>query len=119
MIVTRFTQRVLLALACCFALIVIPATAGAQIGGAIEKGAHGVKKGVETGVEKTKEGTETVGKGVKKAVTGDDTENNDNRMKSTPSESGTQATSPTTSSSSSTTESKPSRESTKTSRGET
>jgi hypothetical protein len=68
---TRRTQEFLLVLACCFALVLIPLSAGAQ--NPLEKGAHGVKKGVETGAEKTKEGAEAVGHGVKKAVTGDDT----------------------------------------------
>src|SRR5262249_10537033 len=68
---TRRTREFLLVLACCFALVLIPLSAGAQ--NILEKGAHGVKKGVETGAEKTKEGAQSVGHGVKKAVTGDDT----------------------------------------------
>jgi LPXTG-motif cell wall-anchored protein len=69
---TRRTREFLLVLACCFALVTIPLSAGAQ-DNILEKGAHGVKKGVEKGAEKTKEGAEAVGHGVKKAVTGEDT----------------------------------------------
>jgi len=99
--VTRLTQRVLLALVCCLAIIFLPVSAGAQ--NIFKKGAQGVQKGVETGAEKTKEGAEAVGHGVKegaeavghgakegaeavghgvkKAVTDDDTSTT--RMKST------------------------------------
>ena len=66
--ITRLTHKVLLAIACCFALVcVVPLSAGAQ-GGIIKKGAQGVKKGVETGVEKTKEGAEYVGRETKEGV---------------------------------------------------
>ena len=86
MIVIRLTQKVLLAVACCLALILVPLSVGAQTpGGVIKKGAEGVKKGAETGAEKTKEGAEAVGKGVKKTIPGQDT--NDNRHKSTDTES--------------------------------
>jgi uncharacterized surface anchored protein len=65
MIAVRQTQKFLLALACCLALvIVVPLSVSAQ-DNILEKGAHGVKKGVETGAEKTKEGAHAVGKGVK------------------------------------------------------
>ena len=77
--VTRLTQRVLLALVCSLAIISLPLSAGAQ--NILKKGAQGIQKGVETGVDKTKEGAEAVGHGVKKAVTGEDT--SDSRMKST------------------------------------
>jgi hypothetical protein len=94
---TRLTQRVLLALICCLAIIFLPLSGGAQ--GILKKGVEGVQKGVETGAEKTKEGAEavghgvkegaeavgegaeTVGHGVKKAVTGEDTSTT--RMKQT------------------------------------
>ena len=76
--VTRLTQRVLLALVCSLAIISLPLSAGAQ--NILKKGAQGIQKGVETGVDKTKEGAEAVGHGVKKAVTGEDTSD---RMKST------------------------------------
>jgi len=69
---TRRTREFLLVLACCFALGLVPLSAAAQ-DNILKKGAHGVKKGVETGAEKTKEGAEAVGHGVKKAVTGEDT----------------------------------------------
>jgi hypothetical protein len=76
---TRLTQRVLLALICCLAIIFLPLSGGAQ--GILKKGVEGVQKGVETGAEKTKEGAEAVGHGVKKAVTGEDTSTT--RMKQT------------------------------------
>jgi hypothetical protein len=68
---TGLTQRVFLVLVCSLAIIFLPLSAGAQ--GILKKGAEGVQKGVETGAEKTKEGAEAVGHGVKKAVTGEDT----------------------------------------------
>jgi uncharacterized surface anchored protein len=76
---TGLTQRVLLVLVCCLAIIFLPLSAGAQ--GIIKKGAQGVQRGVETGAEKTKEGAEAVGHGAKKAITGEDTSTS--RMKST------------------------------------
>ncbi len=93
MIVIRVTQKVLLAVACCFALILVPLSVGAQTpGGVIQKGAEGVKKGVETGAEKTKEGAEAVGEGVKKTITGDEA----NRQKSTGTESNAEPSQTTT-----------------------
>jgi hypothetical protein len=87
--ITRLTHKVLLAIACCFALVcVVPLAAGAQ-GGIIKKGAQGVKKGVETGVEKTKEGAETVGRETKELFTGEDTDKDTHRMKSSESQSTT------------------------------
>jgi hypothetical protein len=92
--ITRLTHKILLAIVCCFALVcVVPLTASAQ-GGIINKGAQGVKKGVETGAEKTKEGVETgvdktkegakaVGRETKEVFTGDkDNDNDTQRMKS-------------------------------------
>ena len=71
MIAIRLTQKFLLALACCLALVAfVPLSVGAQ--NVIEKGAQGVKKGVETGAEKTKEGAEAVGKGVKDTFSSDE-----------------------------------------------
>jgi hypothetical protein len=71
MIAIRQTAKFLLALACCLALVAfVPVSASAQ--NILEKGAHGVKKGVVTGAEKTKEGAEAVGKGTKDVLTGDD-----------------------------------------------
>jgi hypothetical protein len=78
-----------LAIACCLVLVLAPMLASAQIPGSgivqgakhgVQKGAEEVQKGVETGAEKTKEGAEAVGQGTKKAITGEDT-NNENRMK--------------------------------------
>jgi hypothetical protein len=91
MIVTRLTQRVLLVLVCCLAIISLPLSAGAQ--GIIKKGVEGVKKGVETGAEKTKEGAEAVGHGVKKAVTGEDTSTSQS-TETKPSTEPSQATTP-------------------------
>src|SRR5215471_11891520 len=78
MAVERITHKVLLAVACCLVLVLVPAMAGAQggvlgqAGQGIKKGAQGVQKGVETGVEKTKEGAESVGHETKKVITGED-----------------------------------------------
>src|SRR5689334_3549339 len=88
MIHTRITLRVLPALACCLLLILVPLTAKAQLGGAaqgakqgIQKGAQEVQKGVETGAEKTKEGAEAVGQAGKKAITGEENNPTQERMK--------------------------------------
>jgi uncharacterized surface anchored protein len=98
--ITRLTHKVLLAIACCFALVcVVPLSAGAQ-GGIIKKGAQGVEKGVETGVEKTKEGAEYVGRETKEGAeavgretkelfTGEDKDKDTHRMKSSESQSTT------------------------------
>ena len=97
---TRLT-KILLALACCLAIVLIPVAASAQEGvinkGAegVKKGAEGVKKGAETAGEATKEGAESVGHGVKKAVTGEDKDTS--RMKgseTTPSTEPSQTTTP-------------------------
>ena len=64
-----------LAVACCFVLILVPMLASGQ--GVIQKGVQGVQKGVETGVEKTKEGAEAT----KNAITGEDQNTEQNRMK--------------------------------------
>ncbi|SRR5437867_11843651 len=95
MIVLGLTQKVLPAMACCLALILVPVCVGAQTPGeVIKKGAEGVKKGVEKGAEKTKEGAEAVGEGVKKTITGDDTDKN--RQKSTDTGSSTEPSQTTT-----------------------
>jgi hypothetical protein len=94
MIATRLSGKVLLAVACCLVIILLPVSGNAQLGHVVKKGAQGVQKGVETGVDKTKEGAETVvdktkegaetvGKEVKKTVTGEDTNTTTSRMKST------------------------------------
>jgi competence protein ComGC len=54
MFVNFLRPRVLLAIASCLLIILLPLSGGAQ--NVIKKGAQGVQKGVETGVEKTKEG---------------------------------------------------------------
>jgi hypothetical protein len=105
MAVERITHKVLLALACCLVLVLVPATAGAQggvlnqAGRGIKKGAQGVQKGVETGVEKTKEGAESVGHETKKVITGEDNTSADRQKPTTQSTtpSGTTTTKSTTS----------------------
>ena len=80
--VDRLTKKVLLAVACCFALVLIPlSTASAQnvydqTKEGVQKGAEGVQKGAETVGEKTKEGAEAVGEGTKDLVTDDDQDTN-------------------------------------------
>jgi len=89
MAIKTISQKVLLALACCLVLVLVPATAGAQegvldkAGHAVKKGAQGVQKGVETGVEKTKEGAESVGHETKKVITGKDNTSADRQKPAT------------------------------------
>jgi hypothetical protein len=101
MAVKTITHTVLLALACCLVLVLVPAMAGAQgiLGQAekgVKKGAQGVQKGVETGVEKTKEGAESVGHETKKVITGEDDKSADQQkpttQSTTPSETTTKST---------------------------
>jgi len=102
MAIKTISQKVLLALACCLVLVLVPATAGAQegvldkAGHAVKKGAQGVQKGVETGVEKTKEGAESVGHETKKVITGEDDTSADRQkpttQSTTPSETTTKST---------------------------
>jgi len=82
----RVTLRVLFAVICCFALVMVPLLVSAQgiireTEHGIQKGAEGVQKGVEGAVEKGKQGAEAVGKGTKKAITGEENKPSDNRMK--------------------------------------
>jgi hypothetical protein len=99
MVVQTITHRVLLALACCLVLVLLPVAASAQGGilgqteKGIQKGAQGVEKGVQKGVEGTKEGAEAVGHGVKKGVTGESTTTERQKSQSTTT---TPSTSPTT-----------------------
>jgi hypothetical protein len=75
MAVEKLTNKVLLAVACCLVLVLVPAGSAAQggvlsnMGQVIKKGAEGVVKGVGAGVEKTKEGVESVGHKTKRVVT--------------------------------------------------
>ena len=102
MAVKTITHTVLLALACCVVLVLVPVMAGAQgsiLGQAekgVKKGAQGVQKGVETGVEKTKEGAESVGHETKKVITGEDDTSADRQkpttQSTTPSETTTKST---------------------------
>jgi hypothetical protein len=93
--------KILFAITCCFVLALVPMTAGAQgvIEGTkqgIEKGAKEVGKGVEYGVDKTKEGAEAVGKGVKKTFDKDSDTNADvDRQKPSQNETGTMPSSTT------------------------
>ena len=94
MTVKTTMNKHLLALACYLVLVIVPASAGAQggvlskTGHDIKKGVHGVQKGVETGVEKTKGGVESVGHETKRVVTRED-KTSANRQKPT-----TQSTTP-------------------------
>ena len=87
MIGKRPVLKVFFAVVCGFFLLAVPVTFAAQLGGVVQgtkrvvkKGAEATEKGVETAAEKTKECAEAVGRGVKKAVTGDD--DDDSRYKS-------------------------------------
>lgn len=79
--------RMLFVIAACFALVLVPVLGRAQGGvlkGAkegVQKGTTEVQKGVEQGVEKTKEGAEAVGQETKKAITGQENQPSENRMK--------------------------------------
>jgi cobalamin biosynthesis Mg chelatase CobN len=82
MVAMKQTQKFLLALACCLALVVaVPLSVGAQ--NVIEKGAQGVQKGVETGADKTKEGADAVGRGVKDTFGNDDNQQTTTESQST------------------------------------
>src|SRR5215471_3916851 len=93
----RSIRLLILAAACCFALVLIPASSYAQLGGV----AHGVQQGVQTGAEEVQKGAEgTYNKG-KEVITGEDqnqqqteeqktTPSEENRMKTTPAQSGTE-----------------------------
>lgn len=75
--------RFVLALICGIVIGLLPAShAYAQLGGAlhsagqaVDKGVGAAKQGTENAVDKTKQGAEDVGNGVKKAVTGQDNDN--------------------------------------------
>ena len=99
---TKRSIRLLLflAAACCFALVLIPVSSYAQLGGVAHGVQHGVQKGAE-GVQKGAEGTYNKGK---EAITGENnqdqnqqqteeqkaTPSEENRMKSTPTQPGTE-----------------------------
>jgi len=100
----RSIRLLILAAACCFALVLIPVssyaqlhTIVAQLGGVAHGVQHGVQKGAE-GVQKGAEGTYNKGKEV---ITGEDqnqqqteqqkaTPSEENRMKTNPPQSGTE-----------------------------
>src|SRR5215470_726615 len=80
MINGNLKSKILLAVLCCFALVLmIPVPSSAQLGGAVE----GVKHGVQKGAEKTKEGAEAVGQGTKKVITGEDNDQNKDQTTTT------------------------------------
>src|SRR5215831_13300252 len=97
----RSIRLLILAAACCFALVLIPVssyaklhTIVAQLGGV----AHGVQQGVQKGAEGVQKGVEgTYNKG-KEVITGEDQDQNqqqttpseENRMKTNPTQSGTE-----------------------------
>ena len=99
---TKRSIRLLLflAAACCFALVLIPVSSYAQLGGVAHGVQHGVQKGAE-GVQKGAEGTYNKGKEV---ITGENNQDQNqqqteeqkatpsekNRMKSTPTQPGTE-----------------------------
>jgi hypothetical protein len=82
-----------------FAMLLIPISSQAQDGGilhgakkGIQQGADTVQQGVEGAANKTKEGAEAVGRETKKAITGEDNNPDNARMKSTESQSRTGST---------------------------
>jgi cobalamin biosynthesis Mg chelatase CobN len=83
MTATKHTLKILLAVTCCLFIVLVPLSVTASAQNVLQKGAQGVQKGVETGVDKTKEGAEATGKAIKKGVTGEDTSTSTERMKST------------------------------------
>ena len=76
----KVSIKFILAVACCAIIVLAPFAASAQgVGGVvqgtkhgIQKGAEGVQKGAEDVYGKTKQGAEDVGRGAKKAITGDE-----------------------------------------------
>ena len=95
----RSIRLLILAAACCFALVLIPVSSYAQLhvivaqlGGV----AHGVQHGVQTGAEEVQKGAESTYNKGKEVVTGEDqnqqqtTPSEENRMKSRPTQSGTE-----------------------------
>src|SRR5215510_8880049 len=99
MAVERTTNKILLAVACCLVLVLVPARSAAQ-GGVLGKVAHGIKKGADgvvtgvgAGVEKTKEGLESVGHKTKSVVTGEDSTSADRQEPTTQSTTPSETTS--------------------------
>jgi cobalamin biosynthesis Mg chelatase CobN len=82
MTATKHTVKILLAVTCCLFIVLVPLSVSSNAQNVLQKGAQGVQKGVETGAEKTKEGTQATGREIKKGVTGEDTSTNTQRMKS-------------------------------------
>jgi len=93
--------KILFAITCCFVLVLVPLTVSAQgvidkTKQGIEKGAKEVGKGIDYGVDKTKEGAQDVEKGVKKTFDKDSDTNTDvDRQKPSQSETGTRPSSTT------------------------
>src|SRR5262245_27736788 len=99
MAVERTTNKILLAVACCLVLVLVPARSAAQ-GGVLGKVAHGIKKGADrvvtgvgAGVEKTKEGQESDGHKTKSVVTGEDSTSADRQEPTTQSTTPSETTS--------------------------
>jgi hypothetical protein len=98
MIQKKLKRTMSIAAVCCFLLILLPISSGAQTGifeGAkhgIQKGAGAVGKGAEEAAGKTKEGAEAVGHGVKKAVTGEDNNQSDARTNDNQTQASTSST---------------------------
>jgi hypothetical protein len=81
------------------AMLLIPISLQAQVGGivhgakkGVQQGAHTVERGVEGAANKTKEGAEAVGRGTKNVITGENNNPDKKRMKSTESQSQTEST---------------------------
>lgn len=92
-----------LALVSCFAVLLLPILASAQLGGVVkgtkegvQKGTQEIQKGAEGAVDKTREGAEAVGQGTKKVITGEDSSTSEQRMKPQESQSSTSTSSTTT-----------------------
>jgi cobalamin biosynthesis Mg chelatase CobN len=83
MTATKHTLKILLAVTCCLFIVLVPLSVSTNAQNVLQKGAQGVQKGAETGVEKTKEGAQATGREIKKGVTGEDTSTSTQRMKST------------------------------------
>jgi hypothetical protein len=90
--IDRVIQKILLALTCSLALVLVPVVAGAQDTGVVgtvkhgvQKGAQGVEEGGKAVVGKTQEGYDAT----KKAVTGEDQKTNQKTTEGTATESTT------------------------------
>src|SRR4051812_29207252 len=100
MSVTRFMHTASFAVVFLFVFMLASLSASAQGGlwdktkEGVEKGAGTVEKDAVKAGEKTKEGAEAAGRGIKNTVTGDDSSNTTNREKSSAPQTQQPATSP-------------------------